>query len=577
MASRTPNLHGVRRPAALDRQPLIVSPVPLAYPVRVALAPRPPIRIGFGAPRRRGVAIPVASPSREAVKDRGECTEDGREGTFVWTRQWYPMAPLKLLEDAQGEGCESGLPEIQRMAILGRAIVVWKDVEGRWRAVEDRCAHRLAALSLGSVQEDGTLACRYHGWRFNGHGECTHIPQATGTTSEAIACSSSRSKVTAFPTLEAHGLLWVWPDDAPTSWVDSVATEPPVAQVVGQDSDWSVVDFPVSYASWMENTLDPCHTDYIHHGQNSFGAAFGPSNAITITNFEQAAATKARAGFTLSHNPITSITQGRNVTLEFKPPTLVTATSVLKGVLTIHVAQYLVPMRPGYSRNVFATSVEMDKGDALQVLPVVFALGAPVFAALLRKLPPKLFPGFLGTMVQLLDGTHSVSTTFASQDLVVLNSQDAEFTSTGRDWRRRFYLPTRSDAGVVAFHRWMEEFAGGGPPWFGGVEERKVLQRLRYHDLFDRWKLHSSWCPTCRKALKYLGAIDTLLAGVAAGLLSVAVVLVARATAPQLATVAVVLSIAALLARFEVHKLRDRFLTELPPVGLPEFSLRWPS
>ena len=82
---------------------------------------------------------------------------------FQWTKQWYPLVPLKLLEECQGQGFASGLPEIQRMSILGQDIVVWKDSEGKWRAVEDRCAHRSAALSLGSVQDDGTLACRYHG------------------------------------------------------------------------------------------------------------------------------------------------------------------------------------------------------------------------------------------------------------------------------------------------------------------------------------------------------------------------------------------------------------------------------
>jgi nitrite reductase/ring-hydroxylating ferredoxin subunit len=41
------------------------------------------------------------------------------------------------------------------------------------------CSHffRLAPLSEGRIESDGTLQCSYHGWRFNSEGKCTEIPQ----------------------------------------------------------------------------------------------------------------------------------------------------------------------------------------------------------------------------------------------------------------------------------------------------------------------------------------------------------------------------------------------------------------
>ncbi len=39
---------------------------------------------------------------------------------------------------------------------------------------------RLAPLSEGRLESDGTLQCAYHGWTFNGEGACTRIPQLKG-------------------------------------------------------------------------------------------------------------------------------------------------------------------------------------------------------------------------------------------------------------------------------------------------------------------------------------------------------------------------------------------------------------
>ena len=47
---------------------------------------------------------------------------------------------------------------------------------------------------------DGTLMCSYHGWRFNGEGKCTDIPQSLDAKANAAACNNPRSCATARPT-----------------------------------------------------------------------------------------------------------------------------------------------------------------------------------------------------------------------------------------------------------------------------------------------------------------------------------------------------------------------------------------
>jgi phenylpropionate dioxygenase-like ring-hydroxylating dioxygenase large terminal subunit len=63
----------------------------------------------------------------------------------------------------------------------------WKAEGGVWKAVEDSCPHRMAPLSLGFINNDRQLVCRYHGWEFNGDGKATCIPMSTDANAEATA------------------------------------------------------------------------------------------------------------------------------------------------------------------------------------------------------------------------------------------------------------------------------------------------------------------------------------------------------------------------------------------------------
>lgn len=62
-----------------------------------------------------------------------------------------------------------------------------------------------------------------------GDGKCTAIPQALDASSAATACASKRSCATALPAAVGGGLLWVWPDVAPTAAQDAAATGERVA------------------------------------------------------------------------------------------------------------------------------------------------------------------------------------------------------------------------------------------------------------------------------------------------------------------------------------------------------------
>ena len=56
-------------------------------------------------------------------------------------------------------------------------VVLWRDTHGIVRALEDRCPHRRAPLSLGCIRDNGWIQCGYHGWSFEGDdGRLKEIP-----------------------------------------------------------------------------------------------------------------------------------------------------------------------------------------------------------------------------------------------------------------------------------------------------------------------------------------------------------------------------------------------------------------
>lgn len=56
-------------------------------------------------------------------------------------------------------------------------VVLWRDQQGVARALEDRCPHRRAPLSLGCIRDNGWIQCGYHGWSYDGeNGRLKEIP-----------------------------------------------------------------------------------------------------------------------------------------------------------------------------------------------------------------------------------------------------------------------------------------------------------------------------------------------------------------------------------------------------------------
>lgn len=140
------------------------------------------------------------------------------------------------------------------LVVAGERVVLFRDEMGAARALIDRCPHRGVALSLGKVRE-GQIECPFHGWRFDGTGQCRHVPW----NPEARLANLG---ATALPVREVDGLVWLFTGT-------EAEGEPRVPEVLrrrglrltAQHFDWA--------AHWtrvMENMLDTPHLPFVHAG-----------------------------------------------------------------------------------------------------------------------------------------------------------------------------------------------------------------------------------------------------------------------------------------------------------------------
>ena len=162
---------------------------------------------------------------------------------------WHPVA-------------ESGDLTDQPLAVtlLGEALVVWRGPDERIVVAADRCPHRQAPLSAGTVA-DGVLTCPYHGWSFGGAGRCVAVPSSGEGATVPPAAHLAAAEVA-----ERFGLVWV-ALDAPTGELPVVAEEldPAFRRINSGMQQWSA-----SAPRMVDNFCDISHFPWVHVG--TFGA-----------------------------------------------------------------------------------------------------------------------------------------------------------------------------------------------------------------------------------------------------------------------------------------------------------------
>jgi len=148
-----------------------------------------------------------------------------------------------------GEKLQSG--RAVAVNLLGRQMTLYRGENGSPYLVSAYCAHRGAKLSTGRVKGD-QLECFYHGWTYDGSGQCTLQPaEPPGRT--------GRTKISGWPVQEYLGLIFAYlgsGDPPPMPYFDAFHRDG-FTQVRESRRPWS-------YFDQLENSVDEVHFNFVH-------------------------------------------------------------------------------------------------------------------------------------------------------------------------------------------------------------------------------------------------------------------------------------------------------------------------
>lgn len=150
--------------------------------------------------------------------------------------------------------------ELTSRSLLETPVLMYRTAAGEVVAMEDRCPHRAAPLSLGTLLGDDVV-CGYHGFQFGPSGRCTRVP------SQSAVPSAVRTRT--FPVIEQAPFVWIFLGD--TDRLDRVP--PPTGLDWADDDAFTLItgqfDIAANYMLLKENVLDLTHFGYVH--AKSFG------------------------------------------------------------------------------------------------------------------------------------------------------------------------------------------------------------------------------------------------------------------------------------------------------------------
>lgn len=170
-------------------------------------------------------------------------SDQNRDSGGVMLREcWYYAMPSHLLK---------ARATVHR-TLLGEAVLLGCDADGKAFALRDTCPHRGTLLSKGTF--DGReVECPYHGWRFRTDGQCIAIPsQLAGQKPQAGDIHAHSYRLA-----ERDGNVWIYVGAKKD-------TLPPVPAVRARFQLHLSMTFACNIDVAASGLIDPAHGAFVH-------------------------------------------------------------------------------------------------------------------------------------------------------------------------------------------------------------------------------------------------------------------------------------------------------------------------
>jgi 5,5'-dehydrodivanillate O-demethylase len=179
-------------------------------------------------------------------------------------RFWHPVA------------VSSELAKGKAMAIrrFSEDLTLYRGESGRAYLVGSRCAHRGTVLHTGWVQGE-QVRCMYHGWRYDGTGQCTEMPAEKNPKLAGV-------KIAGYPTHEYAGLIFAYMGEGKAPPFDlprKEAFERQKGLMFARSQTWNC-----NWFQMIENSLDAVHVSFVH--MKGVVGAFGAAITTAIPDLE---------------------------------------------------------------------------------------------------------------------------------------------------------------------------------------------------------------------------------------------------------------------------------------------------
>ena len=177
---------------------------------------------------------------------------------------WHPVSTADAVKPGKA----------RPIRIMGEDLTLYRGESGKPYLVSGWCAHRLTRLHTGWVEGE-EVRCIYHGWKYDGTGQCTQMPAEKPGLEKTV-------KITAYPVREYGGFVFAYLGEGNVpefSLPRKEVIEKPDRMIFAREQKW-----PCNWLQKVENSLDAVHVSFVH--QKGRIGPFGQAVTAALPDLE---------------------------------------------------------------------------------------------------------------------------------------------------------------------------------------------------------------------------------------------------------------------------------------------------